>query len=133
MEKHITILGVLYIVFGALGLLAGLGLLALLSTIGIVSDDQQAFAILTLIGSVIAVVLSVFSVPGIIGGIWLMKRKEWARILVLILGFINLLNIPFGTILGGYTIWALLNTEMVKLFAVQPQSAPPAPIPPPVA
>jgi hypothetical protein len=129
MEKHITILGVLYIVFGALGLLLGLGLLTLLSTIGIVSDDQQAFAILTLIGSVIAIVMAVVSVPGIIGGIWLMKRKEWARILVLILGFINLLNIPFGTILGGYTIWALLNTEMVKLFAAQPTSV--LPVPPP--
>jgi hypothetical protein len=129
MEKHITILGVLYIVFGALGLLLGIGLLTLLSTIGIVSDDQQAFAILTLIGSVIAIVMAVFSVPGIIGGIWLMKRKEWARILVLILGFVNLLNIPFGTILGGYTIWALLNTEMVKLFAAQPTSV--LPVPPP--
>ena len=129
MEKHITILGVLYIVFGALGLLLGLGLLTLLSTIGIVSDDQQAFAILTLIGSVIAIVMAVVSVPGIIGGIWLMKRKEWARILVLILWFINLLNIPFGTILGGYTIWALLNTEMVKLFAAQPASV--LPVSPP--
>ena len=56
------------------------------------------------------------SAPGIIGGLGLMKKQSWARILVLVLGVINLINIPFGTALGIYTIWTLTNKETEKLF-----------------
>jgi hypothetical protein len=33
---------------------------------------------------------------------------EWARILGLVIGFLALVRIPFGTALGIYTIWVLL-------------------------
>jgi hypothetical protein len=35
----------------------------------------------------------------------------------LILGALNLFNIPFGTALGLYTFWVLLNDEAGALFA----------------
>jgi hypothetical protein len=56
------------------------------------------------------------SAPGLIGGIYLLKHRPWARILVLVLGFINLIEIPIGTALGIYTIWVLLKNETVQLF-----------------
>ena len=34
------------------------------------------------------------------GGIYLLKYRPWARILLLVLGFLNLIEIPFGTALG---------------------------------
>jgi hypothetical protein len=59
----------------------------------------------------------VLSVPGIIGGIWLLKRRPWARILVLIVGALGLIDFPLGTALGVYTLWALVHDETVELFA----------------
>ena len=132
MERHINILGVLYIVWGALGLVVGLGVFMLLSLIGAVSGDQTALFVLTIVGVGIALLFLITSIPEIIAGIFLMKRKEWARILMIILAFFNLLNIPLGTILGAYTIWALLNSDMVRLFQTPvvpraPVQAPPSP------
>jgi hypothetical protein len=34
-----------------------------------------------------------------------------------VLGIINLVNIPFGTALGIYTIWVLTNKETEALFS----------------
>lgn len=131
MDRHINILGVLYIVWGSLGLVLGIGVFLVLGMIGAVSGDETALFVLSIIGGGIALLFLVTSVPEIIAGIFLMKRKEWARILTIILGFFNLINVPLGTVLGAYTIWALMNTEMVKLF--QMPVVPPAPVPGPQA
>jgi hypothetical protein len=31
-------------------------------------------------------------------------------------GFLNLINIPFGTILGIYTIWVLMHEDVKRVF-----------------
>jgi hypothetical protein len=54
-------------------------------------------------------VYSLFSgAGGIVAGWGLMQRKHWARVLAIVLGFLKLLNIPFGTALGIYTLVILL-------------------------
>jgi hypothetical protein len=54
--------------------------------------------------------LSLVSLPGIVGGIALYKRRRWARMLLLVLGFLNLISFPpIGTALGGYTIWFMFK------------------------
>jgi len=73
--------------------------------------------ILTLVALVISGLLTVCSVPGIVGGIGLLKMRSWARPLVLIVGCFHLLSIPFGTALGVYTLWVLLNDETRNLLA----------------
>lgn len=115
MQKHITILGVLYITFGILGVLAGLIVFVSVAGGGIISGDREAMAITAIVGTVVALFLFLISAPGVIGGIGLLQRRSWARILVLILGCLNLLSIPFGTALGIYTLWALTKPEMQSL------------------
>lgn len=117
MEKHLTVLGVLYIAFGALGIIAAIIVFTAVVGGGLISGDSEAMTITAIVGPTIAFFLILVSAPGIIGGIGLLKRRNWARILVLVLGFLNLINIPFGTALGVYTIWALLKDETVQLFS----------------
>jgi hypothetical protein len=116
MEKHITILGVLYIALGALGVLAAVIVFVAVVGGGLLSGEAEAIAITSGVGSIIAIFLILISAPGIIGGIGLLQRRSWARILVLIVGCLNLLSIPFGTALGIYTLWALTKTETQRLF-----------------
>jgi hypothetical protein len=58
--------------------------------------------------SAIALVILVKAAAGFIAGWGLLQREPWARVLALVLGFISLFNIPFGTAVGIYTMWVLL-------------------------
>lgn len=117
MKKHITVLGALYIAFGIMNILAAVIVFTVIVGGGILSCDEQAIAITSAIGTAISFLLLVLAAPGIIGGVGLLKWQPWARILVLILGCLNLFHIPFGTALGVYTIWALMKDETAQLFA----------------
>jgi hypothetical protein len=115
MEKHLTVLGALYIAFGAMQVLAAIIIFTAVVGGGILSCDEEAIAITSAIGSALASFLILLAAPGIIGGIGLLRGRRWARILVLILGCLNLFNIPFGTALGIYTIWVLIDDRSVEL------------------
>ena len=119
MENHVRILGVLYIIVSAFHLLIGFIVFIILFGAGLISSDVEALTITTIVGSVIAAIITITSLPGFVGGIGLLKHKNWARILVIILGFLNLLAIPIGTILGVYTIWVLLNNDVEQVFNPQ--------------
>jgi len=116
MEKHVTVLGALYIAFNILGIMAAFIVFTVIVGGGLLSGDSEAIVITSIVGTVIAFFLSITSLPGIVGGFGLLKRKYWAKILVTILGCINLIHIPFGTVLGIYTLWVLLNKETEKEF-----------------
>ncbi len=108
LDKHITILGWLHIALNAMTLFVGVLVFFVLISAGLVSADSEAMGILAIIGTFVLGLLVVISIPGIITGWGLLKRKSWARILALVIGFLGLMNIPLGTLLGVYTIWALL-------------------------
>lgn len=116
MERHVTVLGILYIAFSALGLLLAIIIFTAVVGGGIISGDSEAMAITGIVGPAVALFFVLLSAPGMIGGIYLLKHRPWARILVLVLGFINLIEIPIGTALGIYTIWVLFKNETVDLF-----------------
>ena len=120
MQKHVSILGIFYIAFGVLGLLAAIIVFVAVAGGGLISGDQTAIVITATVATFIAGFLLLLSLPSIIGGVALMRYAPWARILVLILGVLNLFNIPFGTILGVYTLWVLMNDQVVPLFDGQP-------------
>ena len=119
MEQHITVLGVLHIAWGALGVLVAMIVFTAVVGGGILSCDPEAMAITLIVGTSIAFCVLVPCLPGLVGGIGILKYRQWARITLLVAGFINLLFIPFGTILGIYTIWVLMNIEVKDMFEKQ--------------
>jgi hypothetical protein len=116
MKNHVTLLGILYIASNIMGLSAGILIITVLSSAGLLAGNEEAMAILNFIGLVIAWFFIIMTLPGIICGWGLLKAKPWARPLGLILGVINLLNMPFGTALGIYTLWVLFKDETARLF-----------------
>lgn len=116
MEKHIQIVAALRIGFSILGLLIGILVYSLFFFLGDFIDDADAQMVFTIIAKVVMVVIIILSIPGIIAGIGLLKKKEWARILTLILSVLDLINFPIGTAVGGYSIWALVQPEVVEHF-----------------
>ncbi|MFQ5629037.1 MAG: hypothetical protein ACE5I1_09775 [bacterium] len=117
MNQHITILGILYIAFNIFFVGIAMLVFFVLTGAGVLSGDAEAMFITSTLGTVIGFFIAITSLPGIIAGYGILKRKEWGRILSLILGVLNLINIPFGTILGIYTLYVLLNQETIDIFS----------------
>jgi len=124
MEKHIKILGVLNIVWGALGAFTGLAILIIFGgafgIIGSVAPHESippfVPSIVAVVGGAIAFLFLVLSAPAIIAGAALISLKPWARILAIIISVLHLMNVPFGTALGIYGLWVLFSQESQKLF-----------------
>ena len=122
MYKHIDVISVLWIVSGALGIIIGLFTFWLFFGISYIPDvDWEASQILRIVGVWAGGIIAFFSIPEIIAGVGLIKRKEWGRILALVVSFFNLIWFPLGTALGVYSIIILLNDESVKIFNPQIQ------------
>jgi hypothetical protein len=118
MESHVKAVGIINIAFSVLGILIAIIIFAVLNIVAKIPDvDEEAMRILQIIGVVVPWFFIVFSLPGIVGGIGLLKYQGWARILVLILSFLDLLNFPIGTAVGIYSIWVLFDKRTEKVFA----------------
>jgi hypothetical protein len=78
--------------------------------------DEVAMAILTFVGLMVGIFLVVIGLPGLVGGIGLLAWRPWARIVMLIVSAMDLINVPVGTLLGAYSIWVLTNEETLVLF-----------------
>ena len=116
MERHINVVAALQIGYSILGLIIAGAFFAFFHLLGDFVDDQEANFVLGIIANVIMLITLIFSFPGILAGIGLFKRKEWARILTLILSVLNLISFPIGTAVGVYSIWALVQPENVEAF-----------------
>jgi hypothetical protein len=129
MEKHISLVGILNIVYESLSLIGAFVLFAIAfgfryffefisrySHHGMDEIPPELEDIIPFILTAIGILIFVFAIIGIIGAVGVIKRKEWGRIVMLVTSFFNLIHIPLGTILGVYSIWVLLNDETIRLF-----------------
>jgi hypothetical protein len=123
-ETHVKVLAILYIAFSALFLLAAMVLMlvlggasAIVGTTAPPEDAAIALPILGITGAALSMFLVALSLPGLVAGIGMLKRANWARILGIVLSALHLINIPFGTILGAYGLWVLLHTDTERLFS----------------
>jgi len=118
MESHVKAVGIIHIAFSVLGIILAIVIFSALNIVAKIPDvGEEATRILQLIGVVLPWFFIVFSLPGIVGGIGLLKLQGWARIIVLIISFLGLLNFPIGTAVGIYSIWVLFDKRTEKIFA----------------
>jgi hypothetical protein len=117
MKKHVTLVAALQIGFSSIGVIGALAVFfALTFASSFVQDEEIAVSVLKFLVVVLPVAIGCISVIGLIGGIGLLTYQEWARILVMIIAAVGCLNVPFGTIKGVYSIWVLMQDEVIKLF-----------------
>ena len=123
MDQHIKILSVLFIIFGILGLLAaivvfvvGAGAAASIASQG-ANDQDTAAGMLAAGGCMtgIAALVGILSIPNLLTGWGLMKRKSWSRVLTIIMAILALPSFPIGTAIGVYALWVMFNEETKRL------------------
>ena len=116
-DKHITILGILYIALSSIFLFVAVLLFVLIAGSGVISGDSDAIAVTGTLGTLFAIFFIVLALPGILAGYGLLRRYPWSRILGIILAILNLVNFPLGTILGVYALWVLFHGESQRIFS----------------
>jgi hypothetical protein len=112
-QRHSHLLGILWLAASALNAIGGLILLVLGNALfphirQMGAPPEMPVSFLVALFDTLGIIILVKAVVGFYGGWGLMQREPWARVLVLVLAFLSLINIPFGTALGVYTIWVLL-------------------------
>ena len=129
MDLQVRVLAVFHIVFGIIGLVVALGILIVFGGLAgaagfAVAEEPDAWIavpLFSIIGTALMLVALTLSIPGIIGGWGLLKRRSWARVLMIVLSALHLINIPFGTVLAVYGLWVLLSDETESLFSAPKQ------------
>lgn len=116
MDSHVNLVGYLYLAYAGLLLLGALLTSIVLTGSGALADDPAAMGILASISGVVWVILLVIAVPYLLAGWGLLQRREWARVLALVLGALALFSVPIGTALGVYALWALTRPEAQATF-----------------
>lgn len=118
MENHVKAVGIIHIAFSVMGIIAAIIVFTILNIVAKMPDvEEEAVRVLQIVGMVVPWFIIVLSLPGVIGGIGLLKQQNWARILILIKSFLDLLSFPLGTAVGIYSIWVLFDKRTTKIFA----------------
>jgi len=116
MKKHVTFVAALHIGFGIIGIFGAFAMFFIFRFAGsFVEDVDVANAVLHFLGVFLPFAMITFSIIGLVGGIGLLSYRKWARVLVLIASAAECVNIPLGTLMGVYSIWALMQDESIKL------------------
>jgi hypothetical protein len=114
MRVHFDVLGWLYVLVGVMGVVTGLslGILAI-GTLTLGSDSASGTlgraTVLLFAGGALLLLVAGGAMMAI--GRSLGARRPGGRLAALMAAAVNLAILPFGTALGIYTVWALINDE----------------------
>lgn len=125
-EEHARLLGILWLALSALNAVGGLLMLIVANTIfahghefGVGANVPSDF--LHVMVSAIGGLILVKAAASLFAGWGLLRHEPWARMLTIVLSFLALFNIPFGTILGVYGLWVLLPSESEREYEIASQ------------
>jgi hypothetical protein len=121
-KSHVDFLGTLFVVWGLLTVVVGVSTLALgvgaatLITSSERNGSQVAAGVAAAVFTTLAFLAIVWGTAHVVVGVPLRRRTPWARLIALLLGSVDLLLLPYGTALGAYALYVLLNEKGKRLF-----------------
>jgi hypothetical protein len=107
LSGHMRLLAIFWFALSAFRLIPGLFLIVMFGAArGFFPPDLPFFVPPML--QTLGYLITVGAVLGLVAAWGLWERRPWARMLAIVLGCLSLLDMPFGTALGIYTLWVLL-------------------------
>ncbi len=122
MDSHVTLLGLLTRLWGALSVLVGVSMLFLAAGALAELRDPSASSVAIAAGfaGITFLLLALCAMAWGAAHLWAValmdRRRPRGRLLMVVLGICNLVLLPFGTALGAYAIWVLMSPAGRRLF-----------------
>lgn len=122
MRAHLQFTAFLFIVIGAVFALAAALAPSLFSaTAQAVAESGEegadiGAALIAWTGRTVAIGGAILSLPSLVCGWGLLRRRRWSRWLGIFLGALAVVQVPVGTIVGGYILWVLLSARFESWF-----------------
>jgi hypothetical protein len=116
MDSHVRALGWAYILYGALSAVVSLVVLVSFGNVRDAWAWAQASGGLGPVFVGFLLVHAIMGIPMVVGGVFLLRLEEWARLMMVVVSALNVLNLPLGSVLGAYGLWVLLTPETEPLF-----------------
>jgi uncharacterized membrane protein (UPF0136 family) len=114
-DQHLRALGIAHIIYSCLLLIPAAIVFGVLTTVGMFTDNYEASQILPLVGTSVGAFLFILAIPGILAGYGVLTKRSWGLPVALVVGLLNILCFPFGTALGGYSLWVFTKSnELAK-------------------
>ncbi len=115
MDRHVKILGLLNMIYGIVGAVAAI---LILVRFGGFEGVYSAFNedIVGLVAVILVAFQLLIALPCIVAGYHVQRLQDWARVMLIMVSAINVLNFPFGTVIGAYGLWVLMTPETDPLF-----------------
>lgn len=120
-KAYIQVIATLEIVFGIFALFVGMLMILLSSVIDelLAQESDIPAGLNEFVGTLlvfIAIVFLTYAVTSIVFGVGLFRYKNYGRVGTMVIGALNILNFPFGTIFGLATLYVLTLPEVEQLF-----------------
>jgi hypothetical protein len=113
LDIHTRIAACLHIVLAVMALLVLLALAAIVGAFGAlgpdVGIDRQIADWVGGLGILFIGLFALLPVLEIIGAVLLLRGNDTGRIFTIVFSVLSLVNIPIGTAIGAYSLWALLR------------------------
>ena len=119
MRTHIKIVGIVNLLYSALGVLGAAGVLLGGIFGSLASLNPVVMIVGTVTSALVAILIGAISLFGLVAGFALLNHQQWARYVILVVSAFRLFRWPWGTLFGGYSIWVLTHEETRQLFAMR--------------
>lgn len=116
MNIHKQVAAWLAIVTGMLSLLVALIFGVFMGGIGAFASggDTKVLGLFAFLGGFIFIFFGFFAILNILAGIFYLRGSSIARIWLIISNILSLFGFPLGTIIGAYSLWAILKDDAPK-------------------
>jgi chromate transport protein ChrA len=115
-QDHNKVIGIMHLIWGGFNALMMVFIVPfMLAMFGLISRDPgappEARIVFGFVGLFMTVFALVFTVPPLLAGYALLKRRSWARAAGIVAACFTALSMPFGTALTVYTLWFLCGQQ----------------------
>jgi hypothetical protein len=124
LDTHARVAAVLHIVLACLSLMVLLAIAAVVGAFGALGPswgvDRELATWVGGIGMMVVALFALTAITELVGAVMLLRGSDFGRVMTMVFSGLQLFNIPIGTAVGAYSLWALLRRDA----PVAPPAAP---------
>ena len=115
LDTHARVAAVLHIVLACLSLMVLLAIAAVVGAFGALGPswgvDREVATWVGGIGMMVVALFALTAITELVGAVMLLRGSDFGRVMTMVFSGLQLFNIPFGTAVGAYSLWALMRKD----------------------